>query len=269
MKIWYQPILSLLRQQPHQSTLPIVTLFDGIYLHEHKLFFHLISLHPETLNSLSPDYFSTISSQAEQIGIRCVHIWEDVYHQQAPLVEARMLAMIGQRQRIHARNTQVIRIDKNRSEPFLNQHHLQGSVSAYYKYALVIADTIVAVATFSKSRVMLDGAVPYRSCELVRFASLTGNTVTGGVSKLISRFMDDVKPAHLMTYADRDWGDGAGYRKLGFTVSGISEPILIYIDPKTMKRHSAKQSDSIDATWIPIHTSGSIKYVLDKRDYSS
>ncbi len=269
MKNWYQPILALLHQQPQQANLPVDTVFAGIYLHEHKLLFHLVSIEENILRQLSPDYFSNISAQAEQLGIRCIHVWEDVYRQHAPLVEARILAMIGQRQRIHARSTQVVRIDKNKCEPFLNRHHLQGFVNAYYKYALIKNDEVVAVATFSKSRVMQDGVVLYRSYELIRFASLTGYTVTGGLGKLINRFVEELKPAHLMTYADRDWGDGIGYRKLGFTVAGVSEPQLFYVDPQTMQRYSSRQLTEIPGSFIPIHTSGSIKYTLDKRDYNS
>jgi hypothetical protein len=269
MKTWYHSILTLLAHESQQTSLPVSTVFAGTYLPEHKLFIHFVSLDTNTLRTLAPDYFSNISALSDQLGIRCVHVWEDVYSHHSSLVEARLLAMIGQRQRIHARSTEVVRIDKNTCEPFLQQHHLQGSVNAYYKYALLKGETIVAVATFSKSRVMQDGVVPYRSCELIRFASLTGYTVTGGLSKLISRFMDDVKPAHLMTYADRDWGDGAGYRKLGFVPSGISEPLLLYVDPQTKQRYSSKQTEIIPTSWIPIHTSGSIKYVLDKRNYNS
>ena len=269
MKVWYHSILSALGYSTLNSNLPIKTIFDGLYLDEHQLLIHFISIDAQKLHQLPTNYFANISLQAEHIGIRCVHVWEDVYKQHAPLVEARVLAMTGQRQRIHARSTKVIRIDKHTAGPFLQQHHLQGDVSAYYKYGLFKDDSLVAVATFSKSRVMQDGVVPYRSCELIRFASLTGYTVTGGLSKLLNRFMIDVKPAHLMTYADRDWGDGAGYRKLGFLAVGKSEPLVCYLHPQSMERYFPKQQDTIPEGCIAIYTSGSIKYVLDKRDYTS
>ncbi len=49
---------------------------------------------------------------------------------------------------------------------------------------------------------------PYRSYEMVRFANVTGVTVTGGLSKLIKAFAEEVKPDDIMTYVDREWSDG-------------------------------------------------------------
>ncbi len=69
----------------------------------------------------------------------------------------------------------------------------------------------MAVASFSKGRVMKNRVVPYRSYECVRFACELGTTVVGVLGKLISAFEQNHHPDHLMSYADRDWGTGKGY----------------------------------------------------------
>lgn len=258
-QVWYDQIVSRL---PESRNIPITTVFTGVFLPEHKLIVHFISLDSTLLGKCSPDYFASLTTQSELMGLRCVHVWEDVYLTHPDLVTERLLALTGIRKRIHGRATTVKRIDQPTAKTFLNQHHLQGYVNAYYKYALFKDDTIVAVATFSKSRVMQDGVVPYRSYELIRFASLTGYTVTGGLGKLLNRFVDDLHPAHIMTYADRDWGDGAGYRKLGFKQVAITEPILFYVDEQTHQRHPAPE---IIKGKTPVYNSGNIKYVLDNR----
>jgi hypothetical protein len=268
MSNWFEHITHLLANEIHENKLPVETIFDGMYLSEHNLLLHFISI--DKVNKIPENYFAQISDAAQQQHVKCIHIWEDVFTQQPDLVKARVLALIGNRARLHARATEGKRIDKSTADAFLNAHHLQKSVSAYYKFGLYHKDELVAVATFSKSRIMQDGVVPYRSYELIRFASKAGVTVTGGLSKLLSLFIQEVNPAHIMTYTDRDWGTGEGYEKLGFKLIETGSPIQFFINPETFERISAKQlTPEMEARYISIFNSGSNKFVLDRRDYTS
>ena len=75
----------------------------------------------------------------------------------------------------------------------------------------------MAVATFSNARRWLKGGNVVRSHEWIRYASLEGTRVTGGMGKLLQTFIDDVHPDDVMTYADAAWPDGGEvYRLLGF-----------------------------------------------------
>ena len=76
--------------------------------------------------------------------------------------------------------------------------------------------TLVAVAGFSAPRVWRKGEREIRSCEWIRYASLEGVGVDGGMGKLLKAFIEDVKPDDVMSYADASWSDGGVYRKLGF-----------------------------------------------------
>lgn len=204
---------------------------------------------------------------------RIIHVWEDVWMHKNELVKSRLKAICGKSKKIHARATKACRIDKQTAKAFLNTHHLQGSTGAYYKYALMHKDEVVAVATFSKARVMYDGPVYYRSYELERFACISGYTVTGGLGKLLFAFIDEINPAHIMTYADADWGKGEGYVKLGFASAGISAPQLFYVNPenhtrwyadKLLVQHSEDKLKANDL--LKAFTAGNYKYVLDRRD---
>lgn len=231
------------------------------------VFFHYIDF--ETYRAVKPragflaDLFSTFKSE----NLKIITIWEDLWHARQDLVRARVLSIIGQRQRVHARQTKVLRLDKALASAFLLENHLQGPTSAYYKFGLMWKDELVAVATFSKARTMYDGPVYYRSYELERFASRKGITVTGGLGKLLSHFITETHAAHIMTYADADWGWGEGYLKLGFKLTGKSEPHHFVIDEQG-QRHAAQhapwnQRAQKEKGLLTIAGTGSLKFVLE------
>jgi hypothetical protein len=47
----------------------------------------------------------------------------------------------------------------------------------------------------------------FRSYELLRFASLQGYVVVGGMDKLMKAFMHENQPDDIMSYADKDWSE--------------------------------------------------------------
>ncbi len=247
--------------------------FPFLFIAEHNLLIHCICVDAILLNNIQLNYFSHLSDEANHQKIKLIHLWEDVWQQQTALIQLRLLALFGKSTRIYARQTQVIRLNKKVTDDFLNANHLQKTTNAYYKYGLFLKDELVAICTFSKSRVMLDGPVLYRSFEMVRFANKIGTTVIGGLSKLLEHFIKQHHPTHLMTYADRDWGFGEGYKKLGFTFIENSTPQLFLIHPKEMIRHYPHRLPSKFLTidemrndgYIKIYNAGNAKFILDNR----
>lgn len=214
--------------------------------------------------NLSQDYFEQQQSPVE--GMRILYIWEDLWITKTDLIKQRIQALLGLSKRIYARQTEVIRIDKHATFSFLETNHLQGATSAYYKYALIHNNQIVAVATFSKARTMFDGPTYYKSFELERFANLSGITVVGGLSKLVRYFITHHGAIHLMTYADKDWSNGKSYLKLGFIQHSLLPANLLYINSRTWQRFfpnrlSEQQLQSPDL--IKIYNAGSVKFVLN------
>lgn len=263
MKHWYQDIEDML---PKGSAVPpLDSVFPMRWIPSRKLLFHWIGLDSVKLKQLPASYFAEMSTRAEQENIRLIHVWEDVYKSCPQQVCSRIRSLCGNAIRIHGRATLVKRIHKPESDTFLQQHHLQGSAGAYYKYGLFSNDELIAVATFSKSRVMTDGPVLYRSYELVRFAGKSGYTINGGLSKLIRKFVEDTHAVHIMTYVDRDWGNGIGYLKSGFTYVATTPPELFFINPNTFERQYARFATDQLSFNLPASSSGNLKFVLDRR----
>ncbi|MCE2787034.1 MAG: hypothetical protein ACK44P_02585 [Bacteroidota bacterium] len=239
---------------------PFNSNFPCINLPSKNIFVECIDL--VEINKSLPD--SACFKSSADTNYTRIKLWSDVWQNHRSIVISRLQAYSGKGRHIHGRDTDCVRLDKQTSQTFLKMHHLQGSTSAYYKYGLVCNDALVAVATFSKSRVMANGPVYYRSYELERFCAATGLRIVGGLSKLVSHFLQQHQAKHLMTYADADWGTGHSYAKLGFTFEGYVEPQLFYCTNNI--RYAANR--------LPVHinknncliayNSGAFKYILNR-----
>lgn len=91
-------------------------------------------------------------------------------------------------------------------------------------------DSPVAVAEFSNARRWIKGDRKIRSYEWIRYASLPGMRISGGMGKILKHFISDIAPDDIMSYADLEWSDGSVYRQLGFSEDGFKDPVLFSID---------------------------------------
>jgi len=136
---------------------------------------------------------------------------------------------------VFARNCEVRRVGKDVAASFLDANHRMGHTSCRYCYGLFVSrttsgsevalevGTLAAVATFSSPRKWDKNGVKVSSFEWVRYASLDGVRVIGGMGKLLSAFVADVHPDDVMSYADASWSDGDAYKVLGFECEGLVE----------------------------------------------
>ena len=184
-------------------------------------------------------------------GERPVFIVEDRWRMQGEQVKARLLAHCRRFAQVYARNCEVRRIDKPTAAAFLARTHSYGDAACRYRYGLFVrrltgekisadigsAGTLVAVGEFSSARTMKDGR---RSYEWVRYASEPGVRVVGGMGKVLQKFVDEVHPDDVMTYADLEWSDGGAYRALGFEPEGLKAPVTFAIDTRTWTRTALK-----------------------------
>ncbi len=229
-------------------------------------------------SSLLPD---RIAMGAEKVGFRLIQLWEDLWLTKKLIIQSRLRSVYGKTERVFARKTKILKIDKPEMNGFLEKNHLQGVANAGYKYGLFEGKHLVAIATFSKGRPMAREGGVYRSYELIRYCSLLNTTVVGGLDKLLKHFIKDKQPDDIMTYADRDWSDGSVYRQLGFERVDVSESQIFWVNPENGIRvfpNKAKQlieSKGWDADeesdpasvlkargYRAVYNAGSIKFIL-------
>ena len=200
-----------------------------------------------------------------------VSIAEDRWRSRGELCRARLLAHLGRFRGVFARNCEVMKIDRPAAEAFLRQNHSYGYSSCRYCYGLVekASGDLVAAASFSNARRWTKGDKVIRSHEWVRYASMKGTRVIGGMGKVLKRFIEDVGPDDIMSYADLEWSEGTVYRQLGFVEDGAREPVLFRIDPVSWERTAsddgAVSSGQDTALWFM--NDGSTKYRLKITGY--
>jgi hypothetical protein len=158
----------------------------------------------------------------------------------------------------------VIELSQLEADDFLNENHLQHSVGARFRYGLVSDGQLVAVACFSRLRKMHNAAGLYTSAELIRFANLLGVTVIGGLSKLLSHFINLHKPDDIMSYADKDWSLGSAYERSGFSMVDVTDPSKILVHKETLTRiFPHRLPDNTDlASYQEVYNTGNLKYIL-------
>ncbi|MBQ6291508.1 MAG: hypothetical protein IKO88_05125 [Bacteroidales bacterium] len=195
---------------------------------------------------------------------KAVFVTEDRWRTAGETVRLRLLAHCGRFRQVYARNCAVRRIERAVAAAFLSQTHSYGDALSRFRYGLFVdrvtgekgrlpvirseekdlpcpvPGDLVAVATFSKARNRVIDGKRVKSFEWVRYASLPGVRVEGGMGKLLEAFVSEVHPEDVMTYADLEWSDGRAYRELGFTLAGPRDPVTFAVDPVTWTRRDVK-----------------------------
>ena len=187
-------------------------------------------------------------------------LYEDRWRTAQPYIRDRILAHLGRFRKIFARKCDIRRIDAVTAAAFLDLHHSYGTAKAKYKYGMFLGDELVAVSLFSSPRTIprdIEGRkVPLRSFEWVRYASLSGSRISGGMSRMLARFVEDTAPDEVMTYADLEWSDGAVYSRMGFHEAGLREPVTFWVNPSTFARERTAEHGG-----VRIVNFGSLKYL--------
>lgn len=231
----------------------------------------LLVIEPTNLYILLYPYYSALNKQLiSSNGLKnpCIHVYQDQWINKSEIVISRIKNALGFSQKIGARSCIIKKIDNKLAAGFFEEHHLSGACKAAYTIGLYFKDQLCLAASFSKSRVMVDGEVYYRSYELIRLASAKNILVVGGLQKILNHFIKNKNVVHLMTYIDLNFGDGNGFEKFGFKKIGSAQMQCFYVNPNTHQRMSAKIYESLqnmDFEPIIIKSNCTQKMVLDLR----
>jgi len=162
-------------------------------------------------------------------------------------ITAMVLSKLQLNRRVFARNCEVKKTDKNTAEQFIDLYHLMGSTQSAYNMGLYLNNELLALASFSKGRKMNRLTEHERSYELIRFCCKSGVSVSGGLSKLLKKFSLEKNAGDIMTYVDKQWGEGAAFLKLGFKKHSETEPHYFLINRKTFERIPLKdEQEAVD-----------------------
>ena len=226
-----------------------------------------------------------------------VYLYEDRWWGAKEMVQERILARLERFTSVFARKCKVLSGRGNASMPdlvndFLRKHHTYSTAKCRYRYALEYEGQIVAVATFSEGRPMVRKIedpllnVPkeeqenaniliFDSYEWIRYASLPGVRVVGGMGRLLKAFIEERysriepgTPLEVMTYSDTEWGNGDVYLKLGFKYAGSRPPVQYFVNRHNYARLSERlyekelQNGALPSDFYTVQNRGSRKFLL-------
>lgn len=221
-----------------------------------EIWLHLIELHvwESEEGILQEEFFKQTAVSLRMTHPKFVNLWEDQWNQKGVQVKERLLTLLGYNATLAGRLTNAQKIERSTANDFIDKWHVNGSVNSVSQFGLYLPKRrfgylpdsfqpddddeamLVAVATFGRVRKMSFIKEGYLSGELVRFVSIGGLNIVGGLSKLLSAFEKEHPVDDIMTYADLDWSNGNNYAKVGFVRINDKPPFVFYINQLDMQR---------------------------------
>ena len=126
-----------------------------------------------------------------------------------------------------------------------------------------------------KNGSLKEDIVIFDSYEWVRYASLPGIRVVGGMGKLLNAFIQERytriqpgTPMEIMTYSDTEWGNGEVYLKLGFRYAGERPSVEYHVNKKNYTRYPQRlyekelQQGALPNEFYTIKNLGSKKFLM-------
>jgi hypothetical protein len=205
-------------------------------------------------------------------------VYQDLWITNQAFYIGLLSSRLGLSQRIHARSTKVIELDKTAFNTFCDQHHYLKTTNCKIRLGLYLEDELVMVAGFSKPRLMYREGQKFQSAEWIRASTKTGYTVVGGMTKLFRHFETTHQPDDVVTYIDYDYFGGAAYQKMGFYLYKDLVSTCNWLQLDTLVRFSTDQllknkvlslTDQnllgyVPKGYAPIHNLGTMKWVWER-----
>lgn len=194
-----------------------------------------LKFHTEFYGKKSHTYHLDKTLTCNKHGYGLIHIFEDEYVNNKTLVYQKISHIIGidgEKEKINAKDCIIKQILKHEAETFLNTFHIQGFSSSTIYYGAFYKNKLVAVMNFK------NGNIKSKDWELTRFATDYNYIYRGIGGKLFKRFIKDINPDKVISFADRRWTIDINnnlYTKLGFVIGKIGRPDYRYYNDRVNK----------------------------------
>ena len=202
-----------------------------IYLPDYNLAieYNGVYWHHEDVAHITRSYHYNKYKQCQEQGITLITVFSNFWKSKPDIVKNILSNKLGLNcDSIPARKCSVRQIQSRETKQLLDENHIQGYTPASICLGLFYQDNLVAVMTFSKSRIAL-GKTKERYA-LVRFCSK--HDVVCGASKLLSYFRKHVSQEKIYSYSNNEWSNGDLYRTLGFKLLREVAPSYWYLKPR-------------------------------------
>lgn len=230
-------------------------------------------------------------------------MYEDAFRRGEEQWRKRVLARCGVFESVFARKCRVVRLqsqkEKELARAFLEENHSLGWCGCKACYGLFEqGGSLVAVASFSSALSVKRYAgkdlfvdvgpdsglqcdwIPFESYQWLRYASVAGVRVAGGMGRLLKAFIKDLRAAlpddcgagpcgiEIMSYSDNEWSCGNVYRELGFSECGSRGAVEFLVDRSSWRRlrklplNEDRNSAELACEMSVVRNCGSKRYLL-------
>ena len=160
------------------------------------------------------------------LGYRLLSFYEDqILYQEEICKSIIENALKINKNRVFARNLQILKVEKQKAKIFFKDNHLmgigKGGVLGLYKQ-----DTLVSAIQYFVRR---------EAIEISRFCNLMGFSVVGGYSKLMKSVIKETNIKRMSTFIDLNYGTGEYLKLFGFNPSR-PYPSFQWVDTDKLKR---------------------------------
>ncbi len=202
-------------------------------------------------------------------------IYEDLFLTNKDFYISLLSSKLGLNNRIYGRQCEVKMIDKDLFNEFCNKFHYLKTGNCKVRIGLFYENELIMAAGFSKPKLMYRDHLKYQSAFLIRLVTKHGTTITGGLSKILNKYIITENPDDIVTYIDTDFFDGASFKSQGFETYKTLESLTFWLHLESKTRFSTDQlihklnlkdtnfisSENIPKGYIPIYNHGTIKMV--------
>lgn len=222
--------------------------FNGVYWHS-------------SAQSTKTDYHALKTRYAKEKGYQLIHIWEDDFNTKKNIIITTLAYKLNALDKLlllipdidpHALSTAYTQkltpriVPDLQSHKFLNEHHIQGSVSATYHLGLYDEmDTLRALISLQSPKDNTHMNRKEGEWEIQRYATL--GSIPDGFTKLLNYartiITNDGHTLHSwISFSSNDISEGHLYQSAGFTLDAEIEPDYSYVGTPTKWTRAPKES---------------------------
>ncbi|OFY95846.1 MAG: hypothetical protein A3K10_02655 [Bacteroidetes bacterium RIFCSPLOWO2_12_FULL_31_6] len=214
-----------------------------------------LTIHFIELNKLTKD-LDLPTWKAKNNLEHVVSIFENEWAEKRGVVLSRIKSKLGLCNKVFARKTSIVKLNRSEAFDFLNQNHTNIPLKTKSNFGLMYNNELIAIACFGPTMHKKTEGKGDQSGELIRFCNKLDYTVVGGLSKLLKHYINQYQVDDIMTYIDKDWSDGKSFIQLGFEIVGEKHQFPHYVD---ITKHEFALQDNKSIT---IYKSGLMKLLL-------
>ena len=179
--------------------------------------------HWHSAANVGVNYHKEKAELAKASGFKLMTIFEHEWKSSRDLLHSMIRSRLGLSDRVYARDCTVTKIAAREANAFHAANHIAGELkNCKLHYALINNEKIVACMSFLKAR------FGHTGWEIGRMSFAKGVNIVGGASKLFKFATSNDVTGKVTTYADRRFGEGDVYLKLGFEFVKTTSPGLFY-----------------------------------------